>query len=99
MRPLVEGKPRYDQPNVDFLLEQRFRFFDMNVVHVQDFQNFRVPFDKYLKRYFIGHYNPAGNHFFAYAIKDTLIDWLDPKPLTYQNQAQREITFEKYLPK
>jgi hypothetical protein len=99
MRPLVAGKPRYDQVIVNFLVEHRFRYFDMNVVHVQDFKSFSVPFDQYLKRYFIGHYNPAGNHFFAYAIKDTVIDWLDPKPITYQNQSEREITFENYLPK
>src|SRR5215831_6551941 len=57
MKPLVEGRPRYDQKIVDFLVEQRFRYFDMNVVHVQDFKNFNIPFDQYLKRYFIGHYN------------------------------------------
>jgi hypothetical protein len=99
MRPLVEGKPRYDQPIVDFLKERHFRYFDMNVVHAQDFQNFKIPFDQYAKRYFIGHYSPAGNHFFAYAIKDTIVGWLDPKPITYQNQAEREITFDGYLPK
>ncbi len=99
MRSLVEGKPRYDQPIVDFLKERHFRYFDMNVVHAQDFKNFRIPFDQYAKRYFIGHYNPAGNHFFAYAIKDTVVEWLDPKPVTYQNRAQREITFDGYLPK
>jgi hypothetical protein len=99
MRPLAEGKPRYDQAIVDFLREHGFRYFDMNLVQVEDFKKFSVPFDQYLKRYFIGHYNPAGNHFFAYAIKDTVIDWLDPKPITYQNQTEREITFENYLPK
>jgi hypothetical protein len=99
MRSLVEGKPRYDQVIVDFLVGHRFRYFDMNVVHLRDFKNFSVPFDQYLKRYFIGHYNPAGNHFFAYALKDTVIDWLDPKPITYQNQTEREITFENYLPR
>jgi hypothetical protein len=99
MKPLVEGKPRYDQEIVDFLKERRFRYFDMNLVHVADYKNFRVPFDQYVKRYFIGHYNPAGNHFFAYAIKDTVIEWLDPKPVPYQNQDGRWITFEGYLPK
>ena len=39
----------------------------MNVVHAQDFKQFKVPFDQYAKRYFIGHYSPAGNHLFAYA--------------------------------
>jgi hypothetical protein len=99
MKPLVEGKPRYDQTILDFLREHQFRYFDMNVVHVDDFKNFRIPFDQYMKRYFIGHYNPAGNHFFAYAIKDTVIDWLDPKPLTYQNQDDRWVTFDGYLQK
>jgi hypothetical protein len=99
MRPLAVGKPRYDQVIVDFLTEQRLRFFDMNVVHVQDFKSLNIPFDQYLKRYFIGHYNPAGNHFFAYAIKNTVVDWLNPKPITYQKETEREITFENYLPK
>jgi len=99
MKPLVEGKPRYDQPIVDFLTEKDFRFFDMNVVHVEDYKQFKIPFDQYTKRYFIGHYSPAGNHFFAYAIKNTVIDWLDPKPITYQNQEDRWITFDGYLQK
>ncbi len=99
MRPLVEGKPRYDQEIVDFLKNHNYRSFDMNLVHVEDFKNFSIPFDQYLKRYFIGHYSPAGNHFFAYAIKDTVIDWLDPKPITYQNKEDRWITFDEYLPK
>lgn len=99
MRPLVEGKPRYDQEIADFLKEHNFRYFDMNLVHVADYKNFSIPFDQYMKRYFIGHYNPAGNHFFAYSIKDTVVDWLDPKPITYQNQDGRWITFDGYLPK
>jgi hypothetical protein len=99
MKPLVEGKARYDQVIVDFLREHQFRYFDMNLVHVEDYKNFSIPFDQYMKRYFIGHYSPAGNHFFAYAIKDTVIDWLDPKPISYQNQNDRWITFEGYLQK
>ncbi len=99
MKPLVDGKPRYDQTIVDFLREKQFRFFDMNVVHVEDYKQFKIPFDQYTKRYFIGHYSPAGNHFFAYSIKKTVIDWLDPKPITYQNQEDRWITFDGYLQK
>jgi hypothetical protein len=99
MKPLVEGKPRYDQTIVDFLREKEFRVFDMNVVHVEDYKQFKIPFDQYTKRYFIGHYSPAGNHFFACAIRNTVIDWLDPKPITYQNQEDRWITFDGYLQK
>lgn len=98
-RPLIEGKARYDQEVVDYLREHQFRIFDMNLVHVEDFKNFKVPLDQYMKRYFIGHYSPAGNHFFAYAIKDTVVEWLDPKPITYLERDQRWVTFEGYLPK
>ena len=99
LRPLVQGTARYDQAIVDFLREQQFRYFDMNLVHLEDFKNFNVPFDQYMKRYFIGHYSPAGNHFFASSIRSNIVDWLEPKPITYQNQAERWITFEGYLPK
>jgi hypothetical protein len=99
LRPLLGGKLRYDQEIVDFLKSQQFRFFDMNLVHVEDYKNFRLPIDQYMKRYLFGHYRPVGNHFFAYAIKDTVIDWLDPKPVTYQNQEDRWITFDGYLRK
>jgi hypothetical protein len=100
MRPLVEGKERYDQEVVDFLREKKFRTFDMNLVHVSDYRdNFEVPFDQYLKRYFNGHYSPAGNHFFAYAIKDTVVEWLDPKPITYQRGDDRLTTFDSYIQK
>ena len=48
---------------------------------------------------FIGHYSPTGNHFFANPIKDTVIDWLDPKLINYPKQDDRWITFEGYLQK
>jgi hypothetical protein len=54
--------------------------------------------EDYMKRYYIGHYSPIGNHFFAYSIKDTIVDWLDPKPITYRSDEQRMIDFEGYLP-
>src|SRR4029078_7180138 len=40
LRPLDEGKARYDQTIIDFLREQQFRYFDMNLVHVEDYKNF-----------------------------------------------------------
>jgi len=37
--------------------------------------------------------------FYAHSIKDTIIDWLDPKPITYQKQEDRWISIDGYLPK
>jgi len=96
-RSLLEGGTRYDQEIVDFLSENSFTVFDMNLVHCEDFKSFNLTVGDYFKRYFIGHYRPAGNHFFAYAIKDRVVDWLDPKPLPYRDPARRMIDFKGYL--
>ena len=95
---MVRGESRYDQEIVDFIESNGYRFFDMNTVHLQDFKNFNLTLDDYMKRYFNGHYTPSGNHFFAYALKDTLVDWLHPKPITYQQDDSKLIRFEGYLP-
>jgi hypothetical protein len=48
-----------------------------------------------MKLYFIGHYNPRGNHFFAYSIKDKIVSWLDPKPVPYRNRDEASIDFQE----
>ena len=96
-RPLLQGGARYDQPIVDFLRQNNIKHLDMNLMHVKDFKSFNLSVDDYFKRYFIGHYNPAGNHFFAYAIKDRIVEWLDPKPTPYERSTRRMMRFEGYL--
>lgn len=97
-RQLLRDEERYDQCIADYLTERGLRYFDMNLVHLSDYKAFSLPLDDYLKRYFIGHYSPAGNHFFAFALKDTIIDWLDPKPITYRDDESRTVDFRGYLP-
>lgn len=94
---LLHDKPRYEQEIVDFLNENKFNYFDMNLVHVEDYKNFKIPIDEYYKRWSIGHYSPAGNHFFAFSIKPKIVEMLDPKPITYQDQEQQMIDFKGYL--
>jgi len=96
-RPLLQGGNRYDREIVDFLNGNDIDYIDMNLVHVEDFKSFNLSVDDYFKRYFIGHYNPAGNHFFAYSIKDRIVEWLDPKPITYENTVRRMTEFKGYL--
>ena len=98
MNELREGGKRFDQPVVDHLIREKFNYFDMNEVQLRDFEKQKLPYDEYLKQYFIGHYNPRGNHFFAYAIKDTVVQWLDPKPITYRNPDPASLGFRGYLP-
>ena len=82
-RRIREGT-RFDQPFVDFLKKKNLPFVDLMAAHVRDYAPFKVDVKTYLERYYIGHYNPLGNHFTAFAIKDKLVEMLDPKPMTYQ---------------
>jgi hypothetical protein len=82
---------------VDYLDKEQFDYFDMNGAHLQDFKKCNLPFDAYMNLYFIGHYNPHGNHFFAYSIKDKVVKWLDPKPITYQKPNPDAVDFKGYL--
>lgn len=97
---MVEGKPRSDQEVVDFLRSEKFNYFDMNLVHLDDYRtNFKCSFEDYWKRFSIGHYSPAGNHFFAYSIRGPVVEWLKPKPITYSDPREQTINFKGYLQK
>ncbi len=82
-RRIKEGK-RWDQPFVDFLKHKSLPFVDMMEVHLEDFEQYKINVKDYLAQYYIGHYNPIGSHFCAFAIKDPLVQMLDPKPVPYR---------------
>ena len=77
------GKPRFDQQFVDFLLKKELPFVDGLEAHKLEFAQFNSRIEDYLKRYYNGHYNARGNFFQAFAMKDKLVEMLEPKPLTY----------------
>jgi hypothetical protein len=95
---LLRGQPRYDQAFADHLHQAGFRVFDMNEIHRADFQAFNLSVEDYRKRYWVGHYSPAGNHFFAYNLKDAIVEWLAPQPVTYRGEAMSSADFAGYLP-
>lgn len=97
LRELLSQGSRYDQTLVDYFRESGVEWFDMTPVHVADYTAFRCGIDAYFRRYFIGHYSPAGNHFFAFAIKDRIVNWLDPRPVTYLETTDRIVRFHGYL--
>ena len=78
-----KGLPRFDQVFVDYLKETGLVFVDALDKHVEDYRLFSCSPEEYVRRYYVGHYSPAGNHFFAFAVKDTIVDWLEPKPPAY----------------
>ena len=98
MDQMRRGERRYDQEIGDYLATERFNVFDMNEVHLRDFRRSNLPYGDYLKQYFIGHYNPKGNHFFAYSIKGNVVEWLDPRTITYRRADPDSVDFRGYLP-
>ena len=80
----LQDEPAWDQALVDFLRTRDYPFIDLRDAHRAEFARLGGSPDEYLDRYYIGHYAPAGNYFFAHALKDALVDWLDPRPLPYQ---------------
>jgi hypothetical protein len=81
-------EPRFHQSFLDALVERRFRVVDGLQKHVEDYAAYGCPPEEYVQRFYIGHYNPRGNHFFAFAIKDELVAWLDPRPPAYDRHGE-----------
>ena len=88
MKRHLLGENRFDQVLVDYLKIQEYPFVDLREWHLAEFKSFNLDVDTYIKRYYIGHYNPSGNFFSAWAIKNKIVEWLDPKPKPYRSQAE-----------
>jgi hypothetical protein len=63
MQHLHNGEVRSDQETVDYLVREKFDYFDMNEAHIRDFKNYNISWEDYKKQYFIGHYSPRGQPF------------------------------------
>ena len=74
---------RWDKEFIDFMVSKNVPLIDLSQLHLDDFENYKIDFEKYLSAHFVGHYNPRGNFFCAHAVRDKLIKMLDPKPLSY----------------
>ncbi len=80
----VKEGVRADQPFVDFMTRRGLPFVDLMKDHMDDFALFKGDIKDYLARFWVGHYNPRGNHFCANAILPKLVELLEPRPLPYR---------------
>ncbi|MBL7153341.1 MAG: hypothetical protein ISS79_06465 [Phycisphaerae bacterium] len=74
---LTNKKP-FDQTFLDWLKDKPYPVIDMRDDFRAEYQQFKPDVNAYLRRYYIGHHNPAGNFFSAWAIKDRVISRLAP---------------------
>lgn len=79
---------RWDQSLIDFINSKNLPLVDLGQSHFDDFKQFNLSFKEYLKKYFIGHYNPLGNMFCATAINTKLVEIMDPKPIPYNENTK-----------
>ena len=83
----IKSEVRLDRALVDYLKEAKVPCVDLLQAHAADAAQFKGTPEEALSRYFVGrsgHYNPLGNHFCAFALKDALLRLLDPKPPAYR---------------
>lgn len=83
---------RFDDDMVAFLQKGKYPCIDTLKKVREEYKAFRPGINNFLSRFYVaragaqvfGHYTPAGNFWFAYALRQPLVDWLSPKPPAYQ---------------
>ena len=91
MTYLKNGR-RWDEDMLAYLKNSGLPYVDGLEKAREEYQDYKISVDDFIARQYVGragaqvfgHYNPAGNFWFAFAIKDTLLEWLNPKPPSYR---------------
>jgi len=88
----IKGGTRFDEEFVTFLKEEKYLYTDTLPKMCAAFETFKGSLEEFCESLYVeragaqvfGHYNPYGNFRFAFAIKDALVDWFNPKPPSYR---------------
>lgn len=93
------GKPRPDAEFVTLIDDLGITYVDSLAMHVADFAAYTTTPDEYIDRYYIGggHYSPAGNHWFAFAVKPAFVSWLQPAPPSYTTDVSSPTVRAEHL--
>ena len=83
MLAALNGQPRFDEPFLASLKEKTYPIIDTRDVFAKMFASSGTTGKEFLQPYYIGHHTPLGNFVTAQALKDTLVEMLEPKPLPY----------------
>lgn len=83
IKQFIETERRFDRGLVNYLDQRKLPYVDLMQAHADDAARFRLDTNAYLSRFFVGHYNPLGNFFCAFAIKERFVKMLEPKPPAY----------------
>jgi len=92
VKTFIETRQRFDQELVDYLADNDVPNVDLLAKADEEYKAFNLSVDKFLERFYIGragaqvfgHYNPYGNFWFAFSIRQELVNWLNPRPPAYR---------------
>jgi hypothetical protein len=83
---------RFDEEFVKFLKDGKYLYVDFLPKSKEEFQSFKGSINDFCMRFYVaragaqvfGHYNPYGNFWFAQSLRPHLVEWLNPKPVSYR---------------
>ncbi len=92
VKTYLEKKERFDDEFLAYVKDRKYLCVDCLAKAGEEYKDYNLPIDDFLLKFYIGragaqvfgHYNPHGNFWFAYAIRQALVDWLNPKPPSYR---------------
>jgi hypothetical protein len=90
IRQALTDEPLFDQTLLDWLAGRATPFIDLRDAFRLDFGRSSQDAESYLAPFYNGHHTPRGNFFFAWALKDRLVEWLEPKPVPYCKSGEGE---------
>ena len=82
----------FDEILVDYVKKCGLPYIDTLVKVGQEFKNYDLTINQFCERLYVsragaqvfGHYTPSGNFWYANAVRQGMVDWLNPKPPAYQ---------------
>lgn len=92
VRNYLKTGERFDQEFVNFVKKEKYLCIDTLPKSKVEFRSFKGPINDFCMKFYVGragaqvfgHYNPYGNFWFAFSIRQELLNWLNPKPPAYR---------------
>jgi hypothetical protein len=72
----LRGEAVFDRPFAEWIKGRGYPVFDMRDAFAAEHSKSKLEADHFLQPYYNGHHSPAGNFFTAWALKDSIVEWL-----------------------
>lgn len=88
----IKNGSRKDGAVIDYLEKKNIKYIDALDKAGSEYKKYNLDIDNFLNEFYVGrlgaqvfgHYNPKGNFWLAEAIKEEVLNWLEPRPPAYR---------------